>query len=76
VGSLMAYWEGGKLDVGLTTYSVIMGSTPYYVLALFLVVFAAYQAKIFPTGGRVPEGVESTVSEEKRIQNSHLVTVV
>jgi peptide/nickel transport system permease protein len=59
LGSLMAYWEGGKLDVGLSTYSVVMGSTPYYVLALFLVVFLAYQAKLFPTGGRVPEGVQS-----------------
>lgn len=57
LGSLMAYWEGGKLDVGLTTYSVIMGSTPYYVLALILVVVVAYRWGWFPTGGRQPEGV-------------------
>lgn len=57
LGSLMAYWEGGKLDVGMTTYSVVMGSTPYYVMALLLVVTVAYQWGWFPTGGRQPEGV-------------------
>lgn len=57
LGSLMAYWEGGKLDVGLTSYSVVMGSTPYYVLALLLIVIVAYRWGWFPTGGRQPEGV-------------------
>lgn len=57
LGSMMAYWEGGKLDVGLTSYSVIMGSIPYYVMALLLVVFVAYHLGWFPTGGRQPEGV-------------------
>ncbi|MFC4989419.1 ABC transporter permease [Saliphagus infecundisoli] len=56
-GSLIAYWEGSKLDVGLTAYSVIMGSIPYYVLALLLIVYMAYRWQIFPTNGRVPEGV-------------------
>ena len=57
LGSLMAYWEGSKLDVGLTTYSVVMGSTPYYVMALILLVFVGYRWGWFPTGGRRPEGV-------------------
>jgi len=57
LGALMAYWEGGKLDVGLTTYSVLMSSIPFYVLALLLLVFAAYQQGWFPVSGRVPQGV-------------------
>lgn len=56
-GALMAYWEGGKLDVGLTSYSVIMGSTPYYILAILLLISVAYRWGWFPTGGRQPEGV-------------------
>jgi len=57
LGAIMAYWEGGKLDVGLTTYSVIMSSIPFYVLAIVLLVFAAYQMGWFPISGRMPEGV-------------------
>lgn len=57
VGALMAYWEGGKLDVGLTSWAIMMGSVPYYVLALLLLIFLAYQWGIFPTSGRQPTGV-------------------
>jgi len=57
LGAVMAYWEGGKLDIGLTTYSVIMGSIPFYVLALVLLVYAGYQMGLFPIAGRVPAGV-------------------
>lgn len=57
IGALMAYWEGGKLDVGLTSYAVVIGSIPYYVMAILLLIFLAYQGP-FPTGGRQPAGVD------------------
>lgn len=64
VGALMAYWEGGKLDVGLTSWAVLMGSIPFYVLAVLLLIFGAYEWGIFPTGGRQPTGVEAGLNLE------------
>mgnify|MGYP000041247002 CR=1 FL=1 len=58
VGALMAYWEGGKLDVGLTSFAVTVGSIPYYVLAILLLIFLAYRLRWFPTSGRQPSGVD------------------
>jgi peptide/nickel transport system permease protein len=58
VGALMAYWEGGKLDVGLTSWAILMGSIPFYVLAIMLLIFMAYRWGWFPTGGRRPTGIE------------------
>jgi len=57
VGALMAYWEGGKLDVGLTSWAILMGSIPFYVLAIMLLIFMAYRWGWFPTGGRRATGV-------------------
>ena len=57
VGALMAYWEGGKLDIGLTSWAILMGSVPFYVLAILLLIFFAYRWHIFPVGGRAPTGV-------------------
>ncbi|AHG01640.1 ABC transporter permease (plasmid) [Halostagnicola larsenii XH-48] len=57
VGALMAYWEGGKLDLGLTSWAVLMGSIPYYVMALLLLMFLSYRWGIFPTSGRQPTGI-------------------
>ncbi|ELZ20002.1 ABC transporter integral membrane subunit [Halosimplex carlsbadense 2-9-1] len=58
VGALMAYWEGGKLDVGLTSWAILMGSIPFYVLAIMLLIFMAYRWGWFPVGGRRPTGVD------------------
>ena len=58
IGALMAYWEGGKLDVGLTSWAVFMGSIPFYVLAILMLIFLSYRWGWFPTGGRVRAGVE------------------
>lgn len=57
IGALMAYWEGGKLDVGLTSWAVLMGSVPFYVLAILLLIFLSYRLGWFPTSGRQPSGV-------------------
>lgn len=52
LGALMAYYEGGKIDVGLTTYAMIMGSIPFYVFAIILLVAFSYRIDLFPDGGR------------------------
>lgn len=57
LGAIMAYYEGGKLDVGLTAYAMVMGSIPYYVFAILLLLVVAYQNTWFPTGGHHPTGV-------------------
>lgn len=53
----MAYWEGGKLDVGLTSWAILMGSIPYYVMAFLLLIFLSYRFGWFPVSGKQPTGV-------------------
>ncbi|MFB6140703.1 MAG: ABC transporter permease [Halosimplex sp.] len=57
IGAIMAYTEGSKLDVGLSTAFTLLTSIPYYVVAVVAVYILAYQFGWFPTGGRVGEGV-------------------
>lgn len=56
LGALMGYWEGGKLDVTLSTVAVVLGSIPFYVLALMMLIFLSYRFGWFPVGGRSPTG--------------------
>ncbi|MFB6152519.1 MAG: ABC transporter permease [Haloarculaceae archaeon] len=58
LGALMGYWEGGKLDVFLSTVSIVLGSIPFYVLAILFLIFLSYQAGWFPTGGRMTTGTD------------------
>jgi peptide/nickel transport system permease protein len=53
LGSLMAYYEGSKFDIGMTIGNLVSGAIPYYVVAIGLLYFAAFQWGWFPTGGRV-----------------------
>lgn len=53
LGSAMAYYEGTKFDVGMTVSMILAGGIPYFVFAIFLLYFAAFQWGLFPTGGRV-----------------------
>lgn len=52
LGSMMAYKEGSKFDVGLTVSILLTSSVPYYVVAILLLYFFSYQMDLFPTGGR------------------------
>jgi len=56
-GALMAYHEGSRLDYVGTIVSILFNSIPYYVFALALLFFAAFQMGWFPTGGRKSLGV-------------------
>ncbi|ELY41796.1 ABC transporter permease [Natronorubrum tibetense] len=57
LGSVMAYYEGSKIDVGLTSYGMLAGSIPYYVFAIFLLIALSYRTGYFPTSGRVGSGL-------------------
>lgn len=58
VGGVMAYNEGGKFDIGMTTYTLISGSVPYYVLAILLVYVLGFMWGLFPTSGAYASGIE------------------
>lgn len=53
LGAIMAYKEGTRLDIGLSSYSTFMTSIPYYVIAVLLVYFLGYQGGYFPIRGRM-----------------------
>ncbi len=57
LGSMMAYYEGTRIDVGLTAYGMFAGSVPYYVFAIFLLIALSYRTGYFPTSGRVASGL-------------------
>lgn len=58
LGAALAYLEGTRWDVSMSLLSMLMNSIPYYVAGILLVYVLAYQWGWFPTGGRLPEGVE------------------
>lgn len=51
-GSLMAYYEGSKFDVGMTVSMILNTAVPYYIAAIALLYVFAFQLGWFPTGGR------------------------
>lgn len=57
-GAIMAYYESSKLDLALTSYSLIITAIPYYIVGLLLIFLLSYQLNIFPSGGRYGGGVE------------------
>lgn len=57
VGVVMAWNEGSKIDSGLTVLVLSVNSIPYYVGAIVMLSFFAFQWGIFPIGGRAPSAV-------------------
>lgn len=58
LGALMAYFEGSRFDTGSTLFAILSTSVPYYIVAILLVYVFGYQLGWFPTGGRLPSGVD------------------
>lgn len=56
LGAIMAYSEGSRLDVTLSSLATFMTSVPYYVVAILLVYILGYQMGIFPISGRMEGG--------------------
>ncbi|WP_458207512.1 ABC transporter permease [Haladaptatus sp. NG-SE-30] len=58
LGAFMAYREGSRFDVSATGVSLLLNSTPYYVVALLLLTFLGYRFSMFPTQGHYASGIE------------------
>jgi peptide/nickel transport system permease protein len=52
LGSMMAYKEGSIFDKFFTSVAVLTTSIPYYVGAILMLSYLAFQWGLFPTGGR------------------------
>lgn len=52
LGAFMAYKEGGRFDKATSTLATVTTSVPYYVVAVLMLAYLAYEWGIFPTGGR------------------------
>ena len=52
IGAVMAYLEGGRLDLATSMVSIFLTLIPYYVAAVILLYILSYQEGWFPTGGR------------------------
>lgn len=64
LGSVMAYYNGTRFDVGMTTAMILNGAVPFYVAAILLLYFLSYQLGWFPSGSRYPPGMEPDYSLE------------
>ncbi|EMA52594.1 MULTISPECIES: ABC transporter permease [Halococcus] len=61
-GAVMAYREGSTFDVASSSVSILLGSMPFYVLAIGLVVLFSYKFQILPARYRTSPGVEAGLS--------------
>jgi len=52
LGALMAYTEGTKFDMGMTTFSIVNTTIPYYIVAIAVIIIFGFQLDWFPTAGR------------------------
>lgn len=64
LGALMATHEGTRFDSGMTVFSIVMNSIPYYVGAVLMLAFLAFQWNLFPTGGRYPSNTTPGLNPE------------
>lgn len=53
LGAYMAYIEGSNADSGLSIFSVVTNSVPYYIVAIMFVYIIALQWGMFPSSGRM-----------------------
>jgi len=58
LGALLAYVEGSRFDVGMSSVSIVMNSIPYYIAAIALIAVFATWLDWFPFQGNV--GIEKT----------------
>lgn len=62
VGAMLAYYEGSRFDIVTSVIFQGVASVPYYIAALVLLIVFAYNMDLFPTGSRMPSGVEPGLS--------------
>jgi peptide/nickel transport system permease protein len=56
LGATMAYNEGTGYDKGLTGFTILNRSIPYYVVAIVMLIYFGYVLEWFPTSGRAAPG--------------------
>lgn len=52
LGAILAYAEGSRFDVSMSSSIVLLNGVPYYIAGLVFLYVLAYQWGLFPTGGR------------------------
>jgi peptide/nickel transport system permease protein len=57
LGAAMGYAEASQFDSISSVISILTNSIPYYILAVMALYLVGYRYPIFPTGGRVADGV-------------------
>lgn len=66
LGAFMAYREGSGFDTGSTAVSLLLNSTPYYVIALLGITYFGYgmfgAPQVFPTSGRYASDVTASLT--------------
>lgn len=58
LGAVMAYKEGSRFDVSMTTSVMILHAIPFYVVAIILLWILAFNYPIFPPNGRMSMDVQ------------------
>lgn len=73
LGSLMAYWEGSRFDVGATGVGIVLNSTPNYVTALLFLYVFGFTLGWFPTSGQLSSAVVPVVNPLKPVATFQFV---
>ncbi|WP_114579003.1 ABC transporter permease [Saliphagus sp. LR7] len=58
LGAVMAYKEGSRFDISLTSIGIVLTSIPFYLFAILLLYVFAVQWNLFPLQGRYPSGAD------------------
>jgi len=61
LGATIAYKEGTRLDIVVSSLATFLNSVPYYIAAVLLVYVLGYQLSIFPAQGKYPDTVTEPV---------------
>lgn len=56
LGAAMAYTEGSRFDTGMTIFSIVNTTIPYYVVAIVALIVFSFNLGWFPSGGRMTQG--------------------
>jgi len=56
LGAAMAYTEGSRFDAGMTIFSIVNTTIPYYIVAIVALIVFSFNLGWFPSGGRMTQG--------------------
>jgi peptide/nickel transport system permease protein len=62
LGTMMAYRHGSNFDYSMSVGILSVASIPYYIAALLLLFVLGYEFELFPTGGRLPNDVDVSLT--------------